>query len=249
MAHARAVGRSRGAITGAARTPEGALWIIIDHKFLLRQRSDGRWQPVRIPAPAPPATDEVVLADGWIPYELDGSAEDEPRILSLQQAAGRLWIVASFGPLVTRSGAYLTDRRTVLYSAGVVRGTPPPDELAGRGDGHRLADVASGGEPSQDCARPAVVLGEATRGDRLTPAEREVLARLGDEHDNNDAGIVEPLLYVGEETGGRRVLALQIDRGDGDEARFARSMRALRAVFGPELAADCRPRRWIHGVR
>lgn len=237
----------KGTITGAAKTQEGALWIIIDGKFLLRQRSDGRWQPVRIPPPEPPTADAVVLGDGWIPYELDVSAEDDPRLLSLQYAANRLWLVASFGPLVTHFGGYLIVRRNVLYSAGVVRETTPPDELAGRGDWRRFADGASGRKPSQDCSRPAVVLGGETRSARLTPAERELLGQIRDEQ--HDEGLVEPLLYVGEEADGRRVLALQLDRSDDDDDRFARSMRSLRTVFGAELAADCRPRRWIHSVR
>ncbi|NVB42367.1 hypothetical protein G6O69_31380 [Pseudenhygromyxa sp. WMMC2535] len=233
-------------IHSATCTPDGELWLALDHStwgpriLLRRPPASKRWMVARVPALSEESISArpFIYEDGWVEAEFEGHYEF-PRYDALAWADGRLWVLASFGPLEHPfRGVYSNIRRNVIYTVGEIEREP---EIATPRYADWAVDSTGAQQVGGSCDPFWMVLDRTGRADVVDEAKRDALAEL-----SSDPEVVElQLLYVGE-LDGRRELVLQ---AHAEDPRAAEELvRRVSEILGLELFADCRVRTPVEAI-
>ncbi len=242
-------------LNGAARAPDGTLWISFGNRWhedgeehpVWRKATDGAWQPVPLPA----------FDRAWFPSERqwglrsgygveEGVLDEVPRRSTLEAAAApfavglrwgddAVWVSLDVGTAYADDALGVHPQSVLLTTAGVNGSEPPvvlPSAPTLRLERHNHAhrsDVPG----ARTCQHPALVLGPASLVDEQPDAVKALA-----EHAPTDAtapGIERA--YVGELDGSRVLVALA-------HARTPKQAKALVTTLaeatGLTVTADCR---------
>lgn len=245
-------------ISGAARTPDGTLWIALgslwndtrDDESVWRKPAAGEWELVTLPTVRGgafgPANDWARAPrdedSGWVEVEREqGPAEPGP-VRDLVWAAGAVWIAVDLGRGF-ESNAEVPSRTALLTThvgGAPVTVLPPTWQLLLERRNH----VRRGAEPgTESCAHFSLVLGPAalaTTHPGLVPALRQLAPPEAD--GGRDAGRIDSI-YLGTVDGVEVLVAsAHLDSPKRASALRKRASLALRAagIEGGSAVADCR---------
>jgi hypothetical protein len=244
-------------ISGAARMPDGEVWIALANRFegggdrqpVWRKPVEGPWQPVRLPAvggkafgPAKDWVRDATYDDrGWVETERSRSATVPEQAPSLLFMGGAVWIVVQ-GQTAYEDVGEPPSRTVVLTNAP---GTAPPQrlpsawQLALERRNHALRAAQPG---HTKCEGFSITLGPATLA-KEAPALVTTLAAITVPDDAEGDGASTRAIYVAERRG-KKVLVADALAGSPAQAVALREavVAAMTAAGVPTktVAADCR---------
>jgi hypothetical protein len=241
-------------IMGAARAPDGELWIALGNRWqdgdrqpVWRKPAEGQWQPVPLPsltgAAFGPAKSRVRdVGDegrGWVEIERPQAAVEAERATSLVWAAGAVWIAVDVGG--TYEGVSLAPSRTVVLTSlpgtAPVTVLPPVWQILLERDNHAQRTAQPGHE---GCTHFSLVLGPA----ELATTKPEVVTAIGQvtASGQEDEGRIESI-YTAEHDGAKVLVASAYAPSTKLAAVLRKgATKALDAAGVPAsaVAADCR---------
>lgn len=244
-------------ISGAARMPDGEVWIALANRFegggdrrpVWRKPVEGPWQPVPLPAvggkafgPAKDWVRDATYDDrGWVATRRSPSATVPEQAPSLLFAGGAVWIVVQ-GQTAYDDVGEPPSRTVVLTNAP---GTAPPQRLpsAWQLELERRNHALRAAEPGQtQCEGFSITLGPATLA-KQSPALVTTLAAITVPDDAEGDGASTRAIYVAEREG-QEVLVADALAGSPAQAVALREavVAAMTAAGVPvaAVAADCR---------
>jgi hypothetical protein len=242
-------------LNGAARAPDGTLWITFGNRWheegeehpVWRKATDGAWQPVPLPA----------FDRAWFPSERqwglrsgygveEGVLDEVPRSSTLEAAAApfavglrwgddAVWVSLDVGTAYADDALGMHPQSVLLTTAGVSGSEPPvvlPSAPTLRLERHNHAhrsDVP--GAPT--CQHPVLVLGPAS----LVDERPDAVKALAEHAPKSDTAPGIEHTYVGE-LDGARVLAGQARARTRKQAESL--VEAIAKATGLTVTAGCR---------
>lgn len=251
-------GRSSGVatISGAARMPDGEVWIALANRFegggdrqpVWRKPVEGPWQPVRLPAvggkafgPAKDWVRDGTYDDrGWVETERSRAATVPEQAPSLLFVGGAVWIVVE-GQTAYEDVGEPPSRTVVLTNAP---GTAPPQVLPSEWQLalERRNHALRGAEPGDTkCEGFALTLGPATLAKEAPALVTTLVAIKVPYAEGNDAST--RAIYVAERKGKEVLVADAFADSPAQAVALREAVVAAMTAAGvptQAVAADCR---------
>jgi hypothetical protein len=252
-------GRPAGAtvdIAGAARAPDGELWIALgnpwqgggDPQPVWRKPVEGPWQPVTLPTvggdafgPGTSRVHDMSDGRGWVEITRKSDPVPPEQAVGLVWAAGAMWVTLDAGDAY--EGVAMAPSRTVVLTSrpGTAPATvlPPTWQILLERENHARRSAQPGGK---GCDEFSIVIGPAT----LATTKPELAATIGGFTASGsafDGDATFSAIYTAEHDGAE-VLVAHAAAGTAELATALQGgvTKALDAAGVPSnaVAADCR---------